>query len=333
MAHNAEAPLRDASNAQNVPAGAAARAQKRQREDEAQEDADAPEVDAPEGFEGLFGFADELWSKDALKLAHELHEESLKRDPEVQNIMIFNSYYCYALYDLIEDQFHKFNAKMRKDAKQRETFVLLEAITFFIARDEGTFYGIDDGERFEAFLRLFASAWHTLAARLHTTKPASLLLDIPSASNVMLTAAHIIKTYSKDLRGDFDDVVKLLQIMLCRDGLPYQMKSAAIQGDDGEKPKARKARKRTKVDDEIEDYAKMTFRKAEKEFDVSAEGPYKFATVWSEYCQEHRGQPGLGILFRYIGDDAIVGGWDITKWPAAAREKLSYENYMSEFED
>ena len=53
-------------------------------------------------------------------------------------MVVYNDFYSYALYDLLEERFREFHHLLKKDATGMKTWHSLEALTFFIATlDEG----------------------------------------------------------------------------------------------------------------------------------------------------------------------------------------------------
>ncbi|KZV97224.1 hypothetical protein EXIGLDRAFT_731491 [Exidia glandulosa HHB12029] len=311
-------PMGDVSNL-SVPVLASSKSLKRPL---ATVDNDEPAP--PDGYIAINNFATELWSAEALDIVHEMGKEANRRNPDLHGICVYGDYFTYALYDLVESRLREWRALFTGDSKSMEAWYLLEAITYFVAVSGDAFDSIDDGDRFFAFVHLFCSAWHTMAKRLHTAIPSSLLPDIPNASNVLMTAAKIVTDWGDVVGEELEDLPLLLRIMLCRDGLPWLEKSTCIMGQNGEKPGDEPPRKKSKMqssisstDKHIEQLAKLPFAQAEHEARKPRAKTYEWPKVWKKYQKDYAG-----------GGFPIDGanGFDITKWPKRVRERYSVDN-------
>ncbi|KAH7108530.1 hypothetical protein BKA62DRAFT_753192 [Auriculariales sp. MPI-PUGE-AT-0066] len=315
-------PMRDLSNAR--VAGAP---QKRLRD---AIDSPSPPA-APQGFVMLNGFPTEVWSNEALSHVDILDAEADKRNPELHDIYVSNDFYAYALYELIEDRLNEFSKLLKKEPASTKTWHALEALTFFIATlDDSAIDGIDDCDRFCAFVRVFAAAWYTLARRRQYAQPASLLIstELPNAANVMMTAAKILQFWCEtaDIEEleEIREVPTLLAVMLRQDGWNVKPKTSRILGEYGESPDDvdEPPRKRSKTNGRnstrIENLAGMTLRQITKVLDVN-EKALNFETEWLAYNKRHA---GAGVPLFEVGNE-WASGFDITKWPAEVRAKHS----------
>ncbi|EJD42659.1 hypothetical protein AURDEDRAFT_168184 [Auricularia subglabra TFB-10046 SS5] len=278
------------------------------------------ENEPPEGFVMMNDVPSELWSVRAVEIVDELNKEADKRNPDLFNMHVYTDFYSFALYDLIEVKLRDWDKQFKTSPTGFATWHTLEALTLFISTtvlSEGDIGEVDDDERFVAFLRVFSTAVHTLAARLHTS-PLPLLRRIRNAANVLRTAAALVDSWCDDLGLEDDERERMparVRVMLARDGLPYTKKSPIILADrqaDINEPKTKRRRGTHDSDGVfIEQLAKLPFREAEQHLRSPDDEEYSWTTVWKAYERTFSAGKRGALAF------------DITRWPA--RERAKYE--------
>jgi hypothetical protein len=81
---------------------------------------------------------------------------------------IYNDFYSYACINLIEGELKAFAALAKAHgAGARASVEALEALTLWMAFEQA-YSMVDDGECFEALVRCFGAAWHSVALALQT---------------------------------------------------------------------------------------------------------------------------------------------------------------------
>lgn len=262
----------------------------------------------------------ELWSTRAVEIVDELNKEADKRNPDLFNMHVYTDFYSFALYDLIEMKLRDWDKQFKTSPTGLSTWHTLEALTLFISTtvlSEGDIGGVDDDERFVAFLRVYSSAVHTLAARLHTS-PLPLLRRIRNAANVLRTAAALVDAWCDDLGledGEREPMPARVRVMLARDGLPYTRKPAIILSDGQTVNVEPETKRRRGAHDSdatlIGQLAKLPFREAEQHLRSADGEEYSWSTVWKAYERTFSAGKRGALAF------------DITRWPA--RERAKYE--------
>ncbi|KAK0482064.1 hypothetical protein EDD18DRAFT_1201854 [Armillaria luteobubalina] len=243
-----------------------------------------------------------LVSEKSKAILTDLLKQAENRDPDANDMYIYNDYYSYAVLDLVDNTISILNNKVKKKA-WNDAMDLLEAITLFFDMED-SWPMCDDGKRITITDRAYGSLLVTVLralkqdGRLDTT-------NYPSLETLLKYAAGWGESVPID--AGYSGICKAVGYRLFNSKSEEQVALEKARVEEWLKGLDKETRKRMEEeeDDEDEDEADWFEGGSKHDEDVKSKN-LVLSRTWKDYKDYLRGVPSCPMKG--------PGEWDISRW-------------------